>query len=158
MLISLIVAMSSNRVIGAAGQLPWHLPADLKRFKQLTMGQTLLMGRKTFASIGRSLPGRRTLVVSRNPAFQAAGCTLVNDLSAGIAAAQTDELFICGGGEIYRQALPLVEKIYLTEVLRTIEGDTVFPPLPDGKFAIIQSKEYRDDGEVCRFQVLERLS
>ncbi|HEY5674718.1 MAG TPA: dihydrofolate reductase [Malonomonas sp.] len=156
MRISLIVAMSSNRVIGAEGQLPWRLPADLQRFKQLTMGQTLLMGRKTFESIGRPLPGRRTIVVSRNPDFAVEGCTLVPDLPSGIAAAQSDELFICGGAEIYRQALPLVERIYLTELLREVVGDTCFPELPAGQFRIIQTEELFDAGERCRFSVLQR--
>lgn len=157
MQIVLIVAMSRNRVIGRDGQLPWQLPADLRRFKQLTMGQTLLMGRKTFESIGRPLPGRRTIVLSRNAEFRADGCQVVTDLQAGIAAARSAELFICGGGEIYRQALPLVEKIYLTELLREVEGDSRFPELPVDRFALIQSEEYQDAGEACRFQVLERI-
>lgn len=158
MRISLIVAMSSNRVIGIDGQLPWHLPADLQRFKQLTMGQTLLMGRKTFESIGRPLPGRQTIVVSRNPAYQAEGCTLVHDLTAGLAAAKTAELFICGGGEIYLQALPLAGKIYLTELLREVEGDTRFPEIPAGEFRISHSEELLDAGERCRFSILQRCS
>jgi dihydrofolate reductase len=156
MLIALIVAMSQNRVIGRDGRLPWHLPADLQRFKGLTLGQTLLMGRKTHQSIGRPLPGRRIIVLSRNPDYRAAGCTLVSDLQQGLAAARTSELFICGGTEIYRQALPWVERIYLTELLREVAGDTFFPELPAGAFAAIHSAESVDAGEPCRFTILER--
>lgn len=156
MLISLIVAMSQNRVIGRDGRLPWHLPADLQRFKQLTMGQTLLMGRKTWQSIGRPLPGRRILVLSRDPEFRAEGCSVVADLTSGIAVSHTQELFVCGGSEIYRQALPLVQRIYLTELLREVEGDTCFPELPAGGFELIHSEELIDAGQPCRFSILER--
>ncbi len=156
MLISIIVAMSQNRVIGADGSMPWQLPQDLQRFKQLTMGQTLLMGRKTYQSIGRQLPGRQTLILSRQTDFQIAGCQVVDSLEAGIAAATTPELFICGGGDIYRQALPRVEKIYLTVLLRELAGDTFFPELPAGQFATLHSEELIDAGEACRFQILER--
>lgn len=158
MLISLIVAMSQNRVIGRDGGLPWHLPADLQRFKQLTMGQTLLMGRKTWQSIGRPLPGRRVIVLSRAPGFRAEGCSVVADLASGIAASHTPELFVCGGGEIYRQALPLVQRIYLTELLREVEGDTFFSELPAGGFELIHSEEFIDGGQPCRFSILERRS
>lgn len=157
MLISLIVAMSKNRVIGADGQIPWHLPQDLQRFKQLTMGQSLLMGRKTYQSIGRPLPGRQTIILSRNPALQVAGCTLVSDLKAGIAAAQSSELFICGGGEIYRQALPLVEKIYLTELQREVSGDTFFPELASHRFRTLHT-EMLSDQELWRFSILQRIA
>lgn len=150
--------MSQNRVIGRDGQLPWHLPADLQRFKQLTLGQTLLMGRKTWQSIGRPLPGRRIIVLSRDPAFQAEGCTVVADLPSGIAASQTPELFICGGSEIYRQALPLAQRLYLTELLRDVSGDTFFPELPVGRFDLIQREELQDAGEPCRFSIFERRS
>ena len=148
--------MSKNRIIGNKGKIPWHLPGDLQRFKQLTMGQTLLMGRKTYLSIGRPLPGRQTIVLSRNPAFQAQGCTLVSSLEEGISRAQTEQLFICGGAEIYRQALPLVEKIYLTELLETVTGDSFFPELPAGQFQVEQSEELDDAGRLCRFSVLQR--
>lgn len=156
MLISLIVAMSQNRVIGRDGRLPWHLPADLQRFKQLTMGQTLLMGRKTWQSIGRPLPGRETIVLSRNPDYRAEGCRVFTDLAAGITATRTAELFICGGEEIYRQALPLAERIYLTELLREVVGDTFFPSWPAEGFALIHGEELLDAGQPCRFSILDR--
>lgn len=154
MLIALIAAMAKNRTIGRNGEIPWHLPADLLRFKQLTMGQTLLMGRKTYQSIGRALPGRQTIVLSRNPEFHAAGCVVVSSLPAGIEATQTEQLFICGGAEVYRQALPLAEKIYLTELLVDVAGDTFFPELPAGQFHVLHSEELVDVGRSCKFNVL----
>lgn len=156
MLIALITAMAKNRTIGLNGEIPWQLPADLQRFKQLTMGQTLLMGRKTYQSIGRPLPGRTTIILSRDPSFSAADCTVVASLEEGIAAAQTEQLFICGGGEIYRQALPLVEEIYLTELLLDVAGDSFFPELPTGQFETIHSEELLDSGFSCRFSRLRR--
>jgi len=130
MRLSLIVAMSENRIIGRSGQLPWRLSADLRRFKQLTMGHHLVMGRKTWESIGRALPGRRSLVISRNPAYQAEGARIVADLPQAIqAAAGDDEVFVIGGGQIYRQALSWADRIYLTLVYASIAGDTVFPEL-----------------------------
>lgn len=155
MLIALIAAMAQNRTIGAAGKLPWHLPADLQRFKQLTMGQTLLMGRKTYQSIGRQLPGRETIILSRDPAFCAEGGTVVSSLPAGLAAARTEQLFICGGEDVYRQALPLAEKIYLTELLAEVNGDCFFPELPAGKFHTVYSEALIDAGQPCKFSLLE---
>ncbi len=156
MLISIIVAMSRNRVIGADGSMPWQLPEDLRRFKRITMGQTLLMGRKTYQSIGHPLPGRQTIILSRDPAYQVAGSRVVSDLHSGIALADGNELFICGGEDIYRQALPLAEKIYLTELLREVAGDTYFPELPPGEFQVIHSEGLKDAGEPCRFSILQR--
>ena len=145
--------MAKNRTIGLAGGIPWQLPGDLQRFKQLTMGQTLLMGRRTYQSIGHPLPGRQTLVLSRDPGFSASGCTVVSSLAEGIAAAQTEQLFICGGAELYRQALPLVEKIYLTELLQEVVGDSFFPELPVGQFRQVHSEELLDAGQLCRFSI-----
>ena len=148
--------MAKNRVIGVDGKLPWQLPEDLQRFKQLTMGQTLLMGRKTYESIGRQLPGRETIVLSRDLGFQAEGCVVVADLQAGIDTAQTEELFICGGGEIYRQALPLAQRIYLTEVQREVGGDTCFPDIPVGQFRVVK-QEIISGKEPCQFSIFERM-
>ncbi len=155
MLISIIVAMSQNRVIGKDGGMPWHLPADLQRFKRITMGQSLLMGRKTFESIGRPLPGRETIILSRDPDFRVSGCQVVCDLQAGVAAAQTDELFICGGEQLYREALPLVQRIYLTELLREVKGDTFFPELPEGEFHLMKQETLPGE-DPCLFSVWER--
>jgi len=155
-LISIIVAMAKNRVIGKDGRLPWRLPDDLQRFRQLTMGQTLLMGRKTYESIGRPLPGRQTIILSRNPDYQVRGCQVVSHLQAGLAAAQTAELFICGGAEIYRQTLSLAERIYLTELMLVVEGDSFFPEFPPGQFHLLQSEAQFDDGQPCRYSIFER--
>ena len=156
MLIALITAISKNRCIGRDGQLPWQLPADLQRFKQITMGQTLLMGRKTYQSIGRPLPGRSTIILSRSADFSAPGCLVVNSLEAGIAAATTEQLFICGGAEIYQQMLPLVEKIYLTELQKNITGDSFFPQLQSDQFKVIHFEELLDAGQLCHFSILQK--
>ena len=128
--VSIIVAMARNRVIGRDGQLPWHIPEDLKRFKQLTMGHHIVMGRKTWDSLGRLLPGRRHVIVSRQPDYRVPGAQIVRSLDTAIAACAGDEeIFIIGGGEIYRQALTLTDRIYLTQVALDAEGDTAFPEL-----------------------------
>ena len=124
-----IAAMSLNRVIGAGNAIPWHLPEDFKWFKQVTTGQVIVMGRKTFESIGRALPNRLTIVLSRQPQ-SIPGVTVLPGLESidpnapGLAGRQ---VFICGGGEIYRQALPLCSDLFLTVVQRNVEGDTFFP-------------------------------
>ncbi|HVT45317.1 MAG TPA: dihydrofolate reductase [Thermoanaerobaculia bacterium] len=132
-MISIIVAVSDNGVIGRDNALPWRLSADLKRFKRITMGHHLVMGRKTFESIGRPLPGRTTIVVSRQPSLRAEGAIVAPSLDAAIAAAGDDEeIFIAGGAEIYRQAIEKAGRIYLTRVHAQIEGDATFPPLDAG--------------------------
>src|SRR5437868_35630 len=113
--LSIIVAVSENNAMGIDNKLPWYLPADLKRLKSLTMGHYLVMGRKTFESLGKPLPGRTTVIITRNKDYKAEGCIVVNSLSEGIEAAKTDvEPFIFGGGKVFREALPMVKKIYLT--------------------------------------------
>jgi dihydrofolate reductase len=128
--LSIIVALSENNVVGINNQLPWHLSADLKRVKALTMGHHLIMGRKTFESIGRPLPGRTNVIITRNMDYKAEGCVVVSSLSEALQNAQHDsEAFVFGGGEIFREALPLVNKIYMTRIHRNFEGDTRFPEL-----------------------------
>jgi dihydrofolate reductase len=128
--ISIIVAYAANRVIGSDGKMPWHLSDDLKRFKVLTMGHTIVMGRKTWESIGRLLPGRRHVIISRHPGYTVPGATVVASLGDAIAAcADESDVFVIGGGEIYRLALPLSDRIYATEIDGSFEGDTFFPPL-----------------------------
>ncbi len=130
MSVSLIVAMSENRVIGQAGQLPWRLSSDLRHFQRLTMGHHLVMGRKTWESIGRPLPGRTSLVLTGLPDYRAPGACIVRDLPSAVQAANGDEeVFVIGGGQIYREALPLVDRIYMTLVHAYVDGDTVFPEL-----------------------------
>jgi dihydrofolate reductase len=126
-----IAAMSLNRVIGRGNQIPWHLPEDFKWFKALTMGHVLVMGRKTFESIGRPLPGRETLLLSRS-GFLHPGVRTVKGLAEIDLATETREVFICGGAEIYRQTLPLCSDLYLTLVQRSIpDGDAFFPPFEE---------------------------
>ena len=126
--LSILVAMASNRTIGINNTLPWRCPEDLKHFKALTMGHHMIMGRKTFDSIGKPLPGRTTVVVTRNPELKIDGCIVTNSLSEAIAACADDsEIFIVGGAELYTQALPLADTIYLTEIQQEIIGDAHFP-------------------------------
>jgi dihydrofolate reductase len=129
-LISLVVAASTNNVIGVAGGLPWHLSDDLKRFKALTTGKPIVMGRKTFESIGRALPGRQNIVITAQHDYTAAGCDVVGSPEAAIAAAPGGgEIMVIGGGEIYRLFMPLAARIYLTRVDVDVDGDTFFPAL-----------------------------
>lgn len=131
MIISIIVAMAENRVIGLNGAIPWDISDDRRRFRQLTMGHPIIMGRKTFESIGRPLPGRRNIVLTRQLGYRAEGCYVVHSFAyALVASAGADEVFICGGEELYRIALPLAYRIYLTVVHRSCAGDTFFPPIP----------------------------
>lgn len=124
-MLALIVAAAQNGVIGRDNQLPWHLSADLKRFRALTMGHHILMGRKTFESIGRPLPGRTNIVITRQPDFRAEGVVVVHSLAEALAlAADDDRIFVVGGAEIYRQALPQADRIYLTIIHQDFEGDT----------------------------------
>ncbi|MBC7409605.1 MAG: dihydrofolate reductase [Arcicella sp.] len=132
MKISLIVAVAENGVIGHNNQLIWHLPNDLKQFRRLTTGHCIIMGRKTFDSIGKPLPNRTSIIISRNPDFQIEGCITVNSLEKAISKAkkiESQEAFIIGGAEIYRLSLPLTDKIYLTEVHHDFEGDALFPTI-----------------------------
>ncbi len=130
MQLSLIVAASENGVIGRKGTLPWRLPKDLKHFKATTLGGTLLMGRKTWDSIGKPLPQRRSLVMSRNPDFEAPGAEVFPDLEASLAAARNDrELFVIGGAALYRLTLPRADRLYLTRVHAEVEGDVFLPPI-----------------------------
>ncbi|HEY5994679.1 MAG TPA: dihydrofolate reductase [Gallionellaceae bacterium] len=126
--ISILVAMAHNRTIGINNTLPWRCPEDLKRFKALTMGHHIVMGRKTYDSIGKPLPGRTTVVVTRNRALNIEGCVMAYSLQEAIAACEGDaEIFIVGGAELYAQALPLADTLYLTEILQDVAGDAHFP-------------------------------
>jgi len=126
--LSIIVAMASNRTIGINNTLPWRIPEDLKHFKALTMGHHMIMGRKTFDSIGKPLPGRTTVVVTRNREWKIDGCIIAHSLEEALAACSGDEeIFIVGGAELYAQALPLVNKLYITEIKQDVEGDAHFP-------------------------------
>ena len=130
MKISMVVAMDTKGVIGRDNELPWHLPADLQHFKRTTMGKPILMGRKTHESIGRPLPGRTNIVITRDNGYRAAGCVVVNSIDAALeAAGEQDEIMVIGGAEFYRQVLPRTDTIYLTRIHESFDGDTRFPEL-----------------------------
>ena len=134
MIISLIVAMDEKGGIGWKNTIPWHLTSDLKRFKNLTMGHHLIMGRKTFEAIGKPLPGRVNLVITRNPQYQPEGCQIVENYLDALRLAEKNgetEVFVIGGAEIYRQALPSADLIYLTKIHGIVTADTYFPALDE---------------------------
>jgi dihydrofolate reductase len=153
--------MAENGVIGANGRLPWHLPADLRHFREITMDKPLLMGRRTHDSIGRPLPGRHNIVLSRDGGYRAAGCTVVNSLDAAIeAAAPADEIMVMGGAQLYALLLPLARRMYLTEVHARVEGDTFFPPFDRGAWLEIERADFDADARHAyrySFVVLERM-
>ncbi len=146
MRVSLIVATAGSGVIGRGGRLPWHLPADLKRFKELTMGHAIVMGRKTFESIGRCLPGRTTIVLSRTPGFAAKGAVVAGSFDDAMRyAADDDEVFIIGGAEIYRLALPHAARLYVTVVHTDVEGDTFFPDVDWDQWQLVEEERHTAD-------------
>lgn len=158
MIVSLIAAMARNRVIGRDNGLPWHIPADLRRFRDLTLGHPLIMGRKTYEGIGTPLPGRQTIVVTRQEGYAAPGCVVAHSLEGALAAAgSAAEVFICGGGGLYAEALPLAERIYLTVVALEVAGDTFFPELPVDTFVETGREEVAGE-PACTFLTLERVS
>ena len=150
MKISLIVAMASNRIIGANKQMPWHLSADLKRFKAITLGAPILMGRNTYEAIGRPLPGRTNIVVSSNANYQAAGCLVFQDPDAALAFACTtaEEIFIIGGATLYERFLPQADTLYITEINKEFSGDTAFPEWPTADWLEQQREYINDDASV----------
>ena len=161
-MISLIVAMASNRVIGLDGGMPWHIPDDLKHFKAMTMGKPLVMGRKTWESLGGPLPGRAHIVVSRNPDFTADGATVVSSVSEALALAETmaeatgaNEIMVIGGAQIYERAISHADRIYLTEIQHAYEGDTVFPEINHTVWREV-SRQQRVGDPPFAFTVLER--
>ena len=161
MLVSAIVAVSRNNVIGRDGHLPWHLSADLKRFKAITTGHSIILGRKNYDDIGRPLPNRTNYVLSRNTAFEAPGCTVCRSLWEALekaSAAGETECFIIGGAAVYREAMPLVKKLYLTRVLSDVEGDVYFPDWGDGWHKVSEeafAADEKNDFETL-FEVWER--
>jgi dihydrofolate reductase len=126
--LSIIVAIAKNSVIGINNTLPWHLPEDLKRFRALTMGHHIIMGRKTYDSLGRLLPGRTTVIVTRNTDYKVAGALIAHSLQDAIALCKADdEAFLIGGAELYQEGLKLSNKLYITEIALEVEGDAYFP-------------------------------
>lgn len=148
MIISLIVAVAKNNVIGKDNKLMWHLPADLKHFKEITMGHHIIMGRKTFEAIGKALPGRTSIIITRQKGYVATDCLAVKSLEEAIKVAKMnndDEAFIIGGGEIYKLAMNIADKIYLTVIRGSFEGDTFFPVINKKKWEEIARKEFSAD-------------
>ncbi|MFA1711080.1 dihydrofolate reductase [Peribacillus frigoritolerans] len=140
-MISLMVAMDQNRVIGKNNKLPWHLPADLQYFKKVTMGHPIVMGRKTFESIGRVLPGRENVIVTRNQEFKVEGCVVLHDIAQikMFADNHDEEVFVIGGAEIFKEILPFTDRLYITEIHETFEGDTFFPEIDENEWDVISS-------------------
>lgn len=150
MKISLIVAMASNRIIGMNQTLPWHLSADLKRFKKITWGKPILMGRKTHESIRRPLPERKNIIISRNPDYQSTGCEVFNAIQPAIASCQdADELFVIGGASFYHAMLASAEVIYLTKIHQPFKGDTSFPELNVSEWQEIEREDIHHDPQVA---------
>lgn len=142
MSISLVVAMSSNRVIGLNNQIPWHLSSDLKKFKQITLGSPILMGRKTYESIGKPLPKRINIIISRNPAYRAEGCLVFDQVDKAITACpENAEIFVIGGAALYELMLPKANAIYLTQINKEFIGDTYFPMIKQAQW----KEAYRED-------------
>ena len=157
-----VVAVALNGVIGADGDMPWNLPSDLKRFKQITMGKPIVMGRKTFESIGRPLPGRPNIVITRSESFEAQGVHVVRSVDEALDEATTlaeelsaDEICVIGGGEIYRQTLPRASRIYLTRVMAELAGDTTYPDLDEKEWREVAREHHTEGpGDTADFMIL----
>lgn len=157
--VTLVAAVAANGIIGRDGGMPWHLPADLAHFKAVTMGKTLLMGRRTHEAIGRALPGRLNLVLSRDARYRAAGCQVVASLEEAMAVAKgagADELMVIGGGRVYADTLPMASRILLTEVKADVEGDTAFPALDPAVWREVARQEREaDEWNPCHLAFVE---
>jgi dihydrofolate reductase len=139
MLVSLIAAVATNRVIGREGKIPWRVPADIAYFKRVTMGHSLIMGRKTFQAIGKPLPGRRNIVLTRDPSYQASGCMTARSLEEALGHATGDEVFVIGGAEVYALFLPRADRLYITHVDRAVTGDELFPAFDEREWTVVES-------------------
>lgn len=150
--LSMIVAMANNNIIGRNNDMPWHLPADLAYFKKVTLGKPIIMGRKTFESIGRPLPGRRNIVISRDKQYQSVGVDVVNSVEQALALVDgsdenpaVDEIMVIGGGAIYSHCLAKADRLYVTHIKANIEGDTQFPDFYDGTWLKVNSERRLTD-------------
>jgi len=157
----MVAALARNRVIGTDNRLPWHLPEDLRRFKALTLGHPVVMGRKTHASIGRPLLGRANVILTRDRDYAAPGCIVVHTLEAALdAAAATDEIFVIGGAEIYALALPRANRLHLTEIHADFPGDALFPAFEAGVFKLVSREPHEREGlrfDFCVYDRAERV-
>jgi dihydrofolate reductase len=160
MILSLIAAVAANGVIGSGGKLPWHLPADLRRFQALTLGHPVIMGRRTWESIGKPLPGRRNFVVSRRADFRAEGAEVAPSLDEAIARCpEAEEAFVIGGASLYRDALPRADRLYLTRVHADLPGDVVFPEWDAAAWRLLTEEDHAADAthaHAFSFRVYER--
>ena len=160
-MISIIAALAENRVIGVNNTLPWRLPNDLKHFRRLTTGHAIILGRKNYESIGKPLPERANIVITRNRDFRADGCLIAHSLDAALALADNDpEIFVIGGAEIYRAALAHTNRLYLTRVHAAIAGDTHFPEFDESEWREISRERHERDERhayAYSFVVLERI-
>ncbi len=164
--LSALVAMARNRVIGKNNALPWRLPPDLKHFKALTMGHSIIMGRRTFESIGRPLPGRTSIVVTRQPGYAAGNAIVVDSIADALEACSANsadapapdrENFVIGGAEIFRQTLPACDRLYITEIQRDFEGDVLFPEFNHDEWVEVSREKHLDDsGLEYHFVILDR--
>ncbi len=159
-MISIIVAVSTNNVIGSDGDLPWKLPDDLRRFKRLTMGKPIVMGRRTWESIGKPLPGRQNIVLTGRAGLDAAGCAVAASPAEALAAAgNASEVMIIGGSQVYALFLPKAGRIYLTRVHAEIDGDTYFPGIDEGQWRLVASEAHEADDKhqfAYEFRTYER--
>ena len=158
MLISLIVAMASNRVIGDRGDIPWKIPGEQKMFKEITLGHVVIMGRKTYESLDGPLPGRTNIVVTRQSDYQAPGCIVAHDFARALQScpAGESEAFIIGGGQLYHETISVADRIYLTVIPRDISGDTKFPEIPETDFEVKESR-FIDAVVPYHFYLYERV-
>ncbi len=161
MQLSIIVAMDRNRVIGNNDTLPWHISADLKNFKKITMGKPIVMGRKTHESIGRPLPGRENIIITRDETYQAEGCTVLNSIDEIFEHCKdVEEVMITGGSEIYKHTLDQATRLYLTEVHTEVEGDTLFPEFNRNAWCEVSREAFKADEKNefdYSFILLERI-
>ena len=146
MRLSIVVAMGGNRLIGKDNHLPWHLPADLAFFKKLTTGNTILMGRKTFDSIGRPLPSRRNIIITRNTNIEITGCEVVNSIEEALSLSQGEtEVMVIGGAKLYQQILPIADRLYITQVEGEFDGDTYFPHYDEDDWLEVSCESHQPD-------------
>ncbi|WP_063974923.1 dihydrofolate reductase [Domibacillus aminovorans] len=162
MMISFIWAQDENGLIGKENSLPWHLPEDLKFFKNTTLGSSIVMGRKTYESIGRPLPGRENIILTTDPSFQAEGCTVVHSVDDILLKAENEEVFVTGGAAVFQAFLPYVEQLYVTRIHHTFEGDTFFNAITWNEFKIesctpgVKNEKNPYDYEFCLYKRVNR--
>lgn len=158
MIISIIAAMGRNKVIGKNNCLPWKLPADMKRFKELTMAKPVIMGRKTFESIKKPLPNRKNIIITRDKDYQAENCIIVHSVKEALKSTEgNEETMIIGGAEIFKEFLPMANKMYLTLIDEVFEGDAYFPDYNESDWKEVYKEEYESDGYKYAFVNLERI-